>query len=139
MPAQHQRLGVAVQLGHFPGPRRRFDLPRSGIERHTFVENRAVVVHGPNGLADDAQQNDSRRVEMKNRFDVGTSFVDRLVQGRLWHGLFEVDKEQFLALDDGWTLARHEHHLVALVAAQAEMSEGVAQSLPKNYPQRRDE
>src|SRR5947207_1202382 len=96
-------------------------------------------MHRPNSLADDTQKNHRRRVEVKDRFDIGTSFIDRLVQGRLRHGFFEVDKKQFLAFDYSRTLARHEHHLIALVATQAEMSEGVAQSLPKNYPQRRDE
>ena len=76
---------------------------------------------------------------MKDRFDVGTGFVDCLVQGRLRHGFIEVDEKQFLAFDQSRTLARHEHHLIAPVAAQAEMSKRVAQSLAVNDAQRRDE
>ena len=76
---------------------------------------------------------------MKDRFDIRWRLVDRLVQRRLRHGFIEVDKKQFLALDQSRTLARHEHHLIPVVAAQAEMSKRVAQSLPINDPQRSDE
>ena len=76
---------------------------------------------------------------MKDRFDIGTGFIDRLVQGRLRHRFIEVDKKQFLALDYSRTLARHKHHFIALVAPQAEMSKGVAQSLTVNDSKRHDE
>ena len=80
-----------------------------------------------------------RRVEIKDRFDIGPGLVDHLVQGRLRHGFIEVDEKQFLARDQSRTLARYEHHLIALVAAHAEMGKGVAQSLTVNDPKRRDE
>src|SRR5687767_10770695 len=78
-------------------------------------------------------------MKMKDRFDIGTHLVDRLVQRRLRHRLVEVDKKQFVARDQSRTLARHEHYLIPLVAAQAEMSKCVAQSLAINDPQRSDE
>ena len=62
-------------------------------ERHALVENRAGVVHGANRLTDDAQEHHRRRMKMKNRFDIGTGFIDRLVQGRLRHRFVEVDEK----------------------------------------------
>src|SRR5215471_7491544 len=95
---QHQRLCGVQQFGHFSGASRRFNLPGARIERHAVVKNRAVIVHGTEGLAKHAQKNYRWRVKMKNRFDVGTGFVDRLVQGRLRHGFFEVDEKQLVTI-----------------------------------------
>ena len=96
-------------------------------------------MHRPNALADDAEQNHRRRVEVKNRFDIGTGFIDRLVQGRLGHNFIEVDQSEFIAFDYSRTLPRHEHHLVAVLAAQAEMSKRIAQTLPIDDSKRHDE
>jgi hypothetical protein len=78
-------------------------------------------------------------MKVKNRFDIGTGFINRLVQGRLRHRFVEVDKKQFVALHQSRALARHEHHLIAVCAARAQMGEGIAQSLAIDNSQRHDE
>ena len=63
---------------------------------------------------------------MKNRFDIGTRLVDRLMQRRLRYGFIEIDDKQFLFPDQRRAFSRHKQHLIAVRAARAEMRERVA-------------
>src|SRR5919106_581839 len=137
--AQYHGLCRSEETCYLRGSLRRFHLAGAFENRHPLIENRAVVVHRPNGLADDAQQDHRGRMEVDGRTDVASDLINSLMDSRLRHDLIEVDGKQLARFHKGGTLARHEEHAFAVGKPRAEVSEGIAQAFTVDDPERGDE
>src|SRR5918996_5018462 len=137
--AQYHGLCRSEETCYLRGSLRRFHLAGAFENRHPLIENRAVVVHRPNGLADDAQQDHRGRMEVDDRTAVASDLINSLMDSQLRHDLIEVDGKQLARFHKGGTLARHEEHAFAVGKPRAEVSEGIAQAFTVNDPERGDE